>query len=111
MSQEKIFLKSEADAWIQRNPSSMIAADPNDPVFVALAAIDLPRGGSLLDVGGQPGGLRRAFFVTIQGGVYAWWSHRAQLSRLAERLSRMLSLRGEVSHNHFQPLPVTPSMM
>ncbi len=61
MSQEKIFLEVEAEAWFRRNPSSMVAANPDDPVLAALAAFDLPNRGAMLDVGGASGRIAAGF--------------------------------------------------
>ena len=61
MSQERIFLDGEADAWIRRSPDSLVAADPSDPVLAALALFDLPKQGTLLDIGGAAGRIAAGF--------------------------------------------------
>jgi SAM-dependent methyltransferase len=63
ISQEEAFVTGEADAWVRRNPESLIAAGVDDPVLAALAQCELPPHGMMLDVGGAAGrvaaGLRR----------------------------------------------------
>jgi|ABSN01.1.fsa_nt_gi SAM-dependent methyltransferase len=55
MAQDKLFVESEADAYFRRNPDSLVAVGSSVPTLAALALFDLPKQGTLLDIGGSTG--------------------------------------------------------
>ena len=62
MSQEKIFLEQEANAWFRRNTSASIApAPPENRVLQSLSSVPVLTSGVLLDVGGATGRIAEGF--------------------------------------------------
>lgn len=61
ISQVDAFMAGEADSWFNRNPESTLVAGTGDPVMDALARVDMPDTGALLDVGGSAGRLAAGF--------------------------------------------------
>lgn len=61
MAQDKLFVDSEADAYFRRNQDSLVAVGSSDPTLAALALFDLPKQGTLLDIGGSTGLLTAGF--------------------------------------------------
>ena len=102
MSQEKIFLDGEANAWIRRNPDSLVAADPSDPVLAALALFDLPKQGTLLDLGGAAGRIAAGFLRDHP----LWKAYAVEPSNEAITVGRAAFPRVEFYQgNIMQPLP------
>lgn len=62
MSQEKVFLDQEANAWFRRNTSaSVVPASSEDKVIKSVASLDISDTGVLIDVGGGAGRIAEGF--------------------------------------------------